>query len=74
MAILFDTVCDLNQDIARNIVKILSPSQAFSDLVEDNDDVQVAEKAIDSVVQNTSDNQHFHYSASIGFHLKPTIL
>lgn len=67
MAILFDTVRDLNQDILRNIVKILPPNQAFSDLIEDNTDIIVAEKAIHSIHTDILDNQHFHYSAAIGF-------
>ena len=67
MPILFDTVLEVDQDIARNIVKIHTPMQTFSDLIEDNEDANIAEKAIIAVMKNTSSHADFHYTASIGF-------
>lgn len=67
MPILFDTVLELDQTIARNIVKINALTQIFSDLVDDADDAKIADKAIQSVLKNTLDSQGFFYTTAIGF-------
>lgn len=64
MPVLFDTLLELNQDIARNIVKILPSSEVFSDLLEDNKDFEIAEKAINAAMKDTNP---FYYPAAIGF-------
>lgn len=64
MPILFDTLFELNQDVARNIVKILAPSEVFADLIEDNTDTSIAEETVLAAIKNANP---FYYSVAIGF-------
>lgn len=64
MPIVFDAVLSLNQDVVRNIVKVLSPEDTFSDLSEDNEDYILAEKAINVATNKTN---HVEYSVAIGY-------
>lgn len=64
MPIIFDAIRQLNQDVARNIVRALTVTQAFSDLTESVDDSQIAEKAINFALKNQNS---FYYSTAIGY-------
>ncbi len=71
MTALFSSVIDLNQDVIRNIVNMLSAQNAFDDLTDDSDDAyQIAENAMQRVMQQTgmiTSDLHFHYTAAIDY-------
>lgn len=64
MSIIFDAVQQLNQDVARNIVRVFPPEIIFSDLTDTNKDSDIAIKAINFAMK---DQDSFHYSAAIGY-------
>lgn len=68
MTELFDTLRELQQNIVRNIVKILPAQQAFADLLDDNDFVNIAAAAVTYATQQSiSDDQHFHFTTAIDY-------
>lgn len=63
---LFDTVKEIQQDVVRNIVNILSSQEIFSDLLDNkNEAALIADKAIQRV--NSENNWQFHYTAAITY-------
>jgi hypothetical protein len=66
MADLFDSIKELQQDVVRNIVNILSSQEIFSDLLENkNEAALIADKAIQRV--DADNDWKFHYTAAITY-------
>lgn len=67
---LLDAVCELRQNVFRNIVNVLSSQEAFADLLDDKKtSTRVADKAIAHVLQQAAilDDWQFHYTTAIGY-------